>query len=627
LFSIADAKEKLLRYYMDWSEKIRVLSDTQLAGFFAPLLLGLGLACLSPNVMATFIGQSLLPDGETSFVPFGPNAQKPNIQQVAVTDQPFTKALEVDTRGAALTKGKFGLTADVKGSMLKGDVLWLSVNARSRASSRETGESFIEVRLEQLVNGKPTFPAHVERGISFGKNWTETSFPFVLRKDVRPTDVRFVINFDHYPQKFELGPVLFINYGPNVKLSDLPRSTVRYEGDDANAAWRAQAIKRIEEIRKGDLTVSVVNAKGDPVPDAEVTVRMKRHAFNWGTAIQSSWILDQKSTDALKYREVLARYFNQVVYENELKTKYWEKQKPEERGAGVRQANIWLRERGFGIRGHVMVWPSWRQTPPLAAFKDDPQALRTKIFSDIADQTSHLEDQFDQWDVLNEPYANHNVQDILGYSEETAWFKAARVGVPRVKLFLNDYTLFQGQGPGSPSQHFYDTAKRLRDEGAPIDAIGEQGHIGGTPPGIPYVLERLDFMGNLGLPIQISEFDINSNDDEFKARYLDDFMTAAFSHPSVMGFVQWGFWAGLHWFPVAALWDENWNLRAHGKVYIERTTKTWWTNSVLQTDSKGVAKLRGFYGDYEITVHHAGRSLAFSFRLDADKPGHLSLKI
>jgi len=612
---------------MDWCGKIRVLVGAKLARVIALVLLGFGWTCLSQNVMATIIGQSLLPNGVASFVPFGPTAKAPITQQVAVTDQLFPMALEVDTSGAALTKGKFGLTADVKGSMLQGDVLWISVKARSRTSSRETGESFVEVRLEQLVNGKPTFPAHVERGISFGKNWTETSFPFVLRKDVKPEDVRFVINFDHYPQRFELGPVRLINYGPNVKLSDLPRSTVRYEGDDANAAWRAQADKRIEKIRKGDLTVSVVNAKGEPVPDAEVAVRMKRHAFNWGTAIQSSWILDQKSEDAQKYREVLAKYFNQVVYENELKTKYWEKHKPEDRGAGARQANVWLRERGFGIRGHVMVWPSWRQTPPLAQFKDEPQALRTKIFSDIADQTSLLQNQFDQWDVLNEPYANHNVQDILGYSEEAAWFKAARTGAPGVKLFLNDYTLFQGRGPGSPSQHFYDTAKRLREEGAPIDAIGEQGHIGGTPPGIPDVLERLDFMASLGLPIQISEFDINSNDDEFKARYLDDFMTAVFSHPGVIGFVQWGFWAGLHWFPVAALWDEDWNLRAHGKVYIERTTKTWWTNADLHTNARGVAQLRGFLGDYEITVRHAGKSLVLPFRLDGKKAGYLSLQI
>ncbi|MFY7863978.1 endo-1,4-beta-xylanase [Roseateles sp.] len=568
-------------------------------------------------------GELLLNGGLSALKPFGPQEGAPQLKTVAVDAQAFDSAMQMDSYGAALGKNKFGLAADLKTPLHKGDVLWISFKARSLASLRETGESFVEVKLDQLVNGKSTWPAFVERGVSIGKDWTETSFAFVMRKDASPADMRFVINFDHYPQRFELGPVRLINYGPGVQLSELPRTVIRYDGDAPDAAWRSQAAERIERLRKGDMEVQVVDAKGRPVKGAEVSLRMKRHAFNWGTAVQSSWILDQHSADAEKYREVLSKYFNQAVYENELKTKYWEPT----RGAGAKRANVWLRERGFNIRAHVMVWPSWRQTPPLAAFKEQPEALRAKILGDIATQTSALRNEFDQWDVLNEPFANHNVQDMLGYAEEVAWFKAAREGAPGVKLFLNDYTLFQGKGEGSPSQAFFNNVKRLKEQGAPIDAVGEQGHIGGTPPSIDYVLERLDFMGSLGLPIQITEFDINSTDDEFKARYLDDFMTAVFSHPSTIGFVQWGFWAGLHWFPHAALWDENWNLRAHGKTYIERVTKTWWTDVELRSNSAGQVRQRGFLGDYEVTVRLRGKTVSKTVSLQAGQAMRLKVKI
>lgn len=84
------------------------------------------------------------------------------------------------------------------------------------------------------------------------------------------------------------------------------------------------------------------------------------------------------------------------------------------------------------------------------------------------------------------------------------WFKRARAGEPTAKLFLNDYTMFFADGPASPSQPFYDNIKFLKEEGAPIDAIGEQGHIGGNQPAIPIVIERLNRFTGLGLPIQIS---------------------------------------------------------------------------------------------------------------------------
>lgn len=75
-----------------------------------------------------------------------------------------------------------------------------------------------------------------------------------------------------------------------------------------------------------------------------------------------------------------------------------------------------------------------------------------------------------------------------------------------------------------------------------------------------------------------SEFYIYCDDDDFKARYLGDFFTATYSHPNTTFFTQCGFWGWAHWVPMAALWDKEWKLRTHGKVFVDLITKTRRTN-------------------------------------------------
>lgn len=533
------------------------------------------------------------------------------VKQVAVKGQPFTKALQINSSGGA---GSGGLYGNITKPLRKGDVLWISFSTRSLQSKRETGESFVELRIEQLVNGKYVWPPYLERGISFGNEWTETSIPFKLEKDVAPEEIQVVIRFDHYPQLFEISPITFINSGQEVSLSDLPRTVVKYEGDQPDAPWRAEAEKRIEKYRKGDLTIKIRDTNGKPISGATVTANLQRIAFNWGTATSSERLLDTKSADSKIYRDTLSRYFNQAVFENEMKWKVWCNQPEAQKGFRTLEALRWLRAHNFSVRGHVMVWPSWQHSPKfLQKLADHPDSLRQTIYNNIKDQTNVMYEQFNEWDVINEPYAHHDVIDILGKREMIEWFQLARKGEPHARLFLNDYTMFHNE---KASNSFFETARYLINEGAPIGGIGEQAHIGGTPPGIPLILKRLDKFATLGVPLIITEFDINSNDDDFKARYLGDFVTAVFSHPSTTGLLQWGFWEGQHWFPVAALWNKDWSIRPHGKVFTDLVTKKWNTNYTGTTSATGECKVRGFCGKYQITVTYQGNTVIKEVQLD-----------
>jgi len=547
---------------------------------------------------------------------------KTNGTSIKLTDaagQPFKKAYHISTIENA-GNDSYTFRYNVDAAVNKGDVLLLSFYTRSIQSKKETGESFMEISLDRTIGGKYNWPPLFERGMSFGSTWTLVQIPFAAARDVMPGELSFVIKAGKFPQIFELGGISLLNYKQSAKLQQLPRSIVHYDGDAPDAPWRKAAAGRIEKFRKGDLTVKVTDKDGRPVTGATVTVKMKKSAFAWGTATNSRLILDTLDPVARTYRDTLLTYFNKIVFENEMKSKNWDKT---DHNLTIR-ANIWFKQHNIPARGHVMVWPSWQNSPHLVSLKNDTAALRAAIIKNIVDETTVMKGQFTEWDVVNEPYAHDVFLNLLGRNVMLDWFRAARERTPGVKLFLNDYTMFHGENAGSES--FYNMVKFLIDKGAPIDAIGEQGHIGGTAPSIEYVISRLNHFAELGLPIQISEFDITSDDEDFKAHYMHDFMTAIYSHPSVFGIMQWGFWAGSHWIPAAALWDKDWNIKPEGKAFTELVSKTWNTNMSGTTAKNGAYKIRGFTGDYEITVSYKGKKLQQYFALD-NKGGNTVLKL
>jgi len=564
-------------------------------------------------LLATFDSAAAAPTGTAVISPapdalsyFGPGNKATIAKVVPVTGQPFTQALQIDTLGLPTpVKGDCGLSAKPVAAVKKGEVLWISFKARCLESRRESGEAAFELRLDRLVNGKYQWPTFLERGVSVGREWTEVSIPYQMERDVGIPDMRLVLDFDQYLQRFEISPITLINCGQNVRTTDLPRSVVSYGGSEPDAPWRKAAAERIEKFRKGDLAVRVMDAAGKPVSEADVSVRMKRLAFDIGTATDSRTILDATSRDAGQAREILTRYFNQIVFDNEMKWPRWSA--PDYQPEKTLRALDWAKEHGISARGHVMVWPSWRHLPGyLKNLKDDKEALRREVFKHIARQTGAMKGKFEQWDVTNELFANHDLIDALGRDEIVEWYRAAHKAAPETKLFYNEYTMFHPDGPGP--DHFYEMVKFLKEKGAPLQGLGEQAHIGGSPPPIPLVLSRLEKFGALGYPITITEFDMASNDEDFQANYMRDFMTAVFSDPHTIGFVQWGYWAGAHWLPSAALWNKDWTMRKHGKVFTDMVTKSWRTDASGSTSSAGNYQTRAFYGNYEVTATHGGKT-------------------
>jgi len=63
----------------------------------------------------------------------------------------------------------------------------------------------------------------------------------------------------------------------------------------------------------------------------------------------------------------------------------------------------------------------------------------------------------------------------------------------------------------------------------PLDGLGAQGHFNGRPSG-PAILDRLDRLAVLGLPIWITELDYANSNDQERADGLEDALLAFFRY-------------------------------------------------------------------------------------------------
>ena len=58
---------------------------------------------------------------------------------------------------------------------------------------------------------------------------------------------------------------------------------------------------------------------------------------------------------------------------------------------------------------------------------------------------------------------------------------------------------------------------------------------------------RLDTLAQAGLPIWVTELDVQAQDPNKRADFYEKALKALYSHPSVEGILFWGFWDQAHW--------------------------------------------------------------------------------
>jgi endo-1,4-beta-xylanase len=557
----------------------------------------------SAAALAVPTGTSVLPNDLSAFTLQGVQAGLGKIDIVPVEGQSFTSALHIATEPGSTAEWNLQACADTTANVKSGDVLlahfWL------RCLDSMTGEGYTAFEFEATEGD---FEKAMDFRISAGSQWTEISIPFRTHRDflVGHTHVALREGFDR--QTVEIGGLTVMNLGPKVDLKSLPRTRVSYTGRSPDASWRKDALDRIEKIRKGDFTVLVTDANGSPTSGVQIHATLARHLFGFGTCVDTDAILGT-SPDDRKYQQTILSMFNRAVFENDMKWQAtWNGVPPR-----VDQALAWLRSHDIAVRGHNLVWPSWRWLPRgLRAYRNDPVKLDAITDKHITDVVSHFRGELTDWDVVNEVYANHDLVDLLGGRQiMVKWFNLAHAADPAARLCINDYGILDGGTFNSHRDSFYNTIKFLQDQGAPLGGIGIQSHFGTELPAPTQILSILDHFAKFGLPIESTEISFDTGDPQLTADYLRDYTIAVFSHPDVTDMLLWGFWAKRHWRPGAALFNDDWSIRPNGQAWLD-LQKQWKTDVDLTADKSGLAHFRGFFGDYNLTITTGGRTQTIS---------------
>jgi GH35 family endo-1,4-beta-xylanase len=222
-------------------------------------------------------------------------------------------------------------------------------------------------------------------------------------------------------------------------------------------------------------------------------------------------------------------------------------------------------------------------------------------------------------------------------------FTTARAADPAASLIVNDYNITE--------TYAKQVIARLVDgTGRPLyDVIGIQAHQHAhlwTPEETWKTCERF---AQFGKPLHLSEVTLTSGklgwellkqDPTFKwkstregekrqAEAVARFYTIAFSHPAVEAITWWDLsddhaWTGA---PAGLLRADMSPKPAY--LQLQKLIKgQWWTRTHPSVEEKSLVTLRGFFGDYRVTVMDGkGRVQAGTFTLDRDTTGILEVRL
>lgn len=244
----------------------------------------------------------------------------------------------------------------------------------------------------------------------------------------------------------------------------------------------------------------------------------------------------------------LLTYFNQLTPENAGKWGAVESERDVMDWEELDTAYAFAQSNGIAFKYHTLLWgqqqPDWLDGLTPAEQLEEIEEWMSAVAGRYPDLT--------MIEVVNEPlHAPPAYVEALGGAGETGWdwvinaFELARQYFPEAQLILNDYQILILQ---DFTDDYLDIITLLQGEGL-IDAVGLQAHFLERAE-LAVVEENLDTLAATGLPLYISEFDLNIANDALHANTFRDLFTLFWEHSAVVGVTHWGHLEG-------SVWQEN----------------------------------------------------------------------
>lgn len=170
---------------------------------------------------------------------------------------------------------------------------------------------------------------------------------------------------------------------------------------------------------------------------------------------------------------------------------------------------------GLEVYGHCLIWHS--QCTPDFCFDEkgaliSPELLKERMKQHISTMVGRYKGHIKGWDVVNEAimedgsYRESPFYRILG-EEFIPWaFQCAYEADPDCELYYNDYSMHEP----AKLEAVINMAKKLKERGIRIDAIGFQGHLGMDYPDLAlYERHIRRVKEETGLDVCITELDMS----------------------------------------------------------------------------------------------------------------------
>jgi GH35 family endo-1,4-beta-xylanase len=516
-----------------------------------------------------------------------------------------------------------------------------------------TGDSRYKLYADWTLPHAGRIMAHIDNGgIGFGdddQGHALVSFRMQLALDAV---ARLTAKLAAFSEDAELAEVYLTDAQTAVSEEDFDEAAgLAIVGEEEWALAKART--GIEQYRKGELTVTVVDKFGDPLPGADVTIEQIDRDFMFGyfddPDMLGETLMEQARQDGFDY-------FTMGVY--------WTLSEPTDDAFGWTTLDYIVdAASAYAIKGHPLLWFS-DYTMPAYTSELSGQDLLDEIDEHLTEIVSRYSDDVVGWDVINEAHGF----PAMGGMDRAAITQITKDAVDLVKILDPDsFTVvncsFDWFGQSMVSEFILgETAEfksmplipymqGLLDAGVDFDIYGQQMYNGGCITvfsewgiGDPIKVDvydlgeihrMLDRVGEVGLPAQLTEQSVPSDmadecpemgywrapwTEQVQADFVTSFYTLVF---------------GTEHFHSATWWnliDGDAFIKHGGMIHEDKTPKQayndltalfgqWWTDAEDQTDGAGELATRVFAGNHNVTASYEGESEAVTVTV-AEKGEH-----
>lgn len=377
--------------------------------------------------------------------------------------------------------------------------------------------------------------------------------------------------------------------------------------------------------RMGTMNVRFVGKDGEPLKSKQIGVSQINHKFLFGCGAFDAVPLVNNMVQG-KEKDLLEERLDKwlALFNAGTLPFYWgwfETEKGKPNTEQLKNAAMWLKDRGVSVKGHPLCWHT--ATAPWLLDMTNEDILKTQLDRINRDVTD-FKGIIDMWDVINEvvimPIFDKYDNGITRICKQLGRiplirqvFAAAREANPQATLLLNDF---------NTSINYEILIEGCLEAGIPIDVIGIQSHQHQGYWGIEKIQEVLERFSRFGLPIhftentlisgqlmppeivdlndfQVKEWPSTPEGEERQAREIVELYETLFAHPLVESITTWniddGKWLGA---PAGLLRADN-SCKPSYNELLRLIKNEWWTNLTVVTDDNGYATISGVLGDYE----------------------------